>query len=459
MHLKPGHVVEKSLGLLVAVVALGYAVQLGFEVQEGDEDVYYYTNIAVAAVFAIETAVAIAMQRSKFLNSPKIYLNLMDCALTLVAILDTVFLVLGEEYFLLRFFKVLKIFRVLWVLTFSETFTFSLGIFERVGLHFIFVLTIEFAVLYCNALLVTKFVGGAQEFRADATVQSMYGDLTSSLSTLFQLCTFQMNWSSTVGYVLERASASTGIYVWVVHVECLLVWAYLWFVTVMGGIFKALLDEKLEEEKMTQMKLSKDLGKLKQRLLEKNAELLDGDGAFSDQEDETNPKSVKKLLEMEDFASANRLMGFSMLDTVSALEYLTDRAETVEQYRANAIKSLFTLNKGVNKLELYQSSSKMLSRLQQTLKIQREDTEELRHNVSVLSGLLQQNIQTAAQSERLRMRNQEWTQEREQLRSKNERLAADIINVKRQLQAAKVEAAAARTTMGQNLTNRTKAVL
>ena len=162
---------------------------------------------------------------------------------------------------------------------------------------------------------------------------------------------------------------------------------------------------------------------------------------------------------MEDFASANRLMGFSMLDTVSALEYLTDRAETVEQYRANAIKSLFTLNKGVNKLELYQSSSKMLSRLQQTLKIQREDTEELRHNVSVLSGLLQQNIQTAAQSERLRMRNQEWTQEREQLRSKNERLAADIINVKRQLQAAKVEAAAARTTMGQNLTNRTKAVL
>ena len=49
------------------------------------------------------------------------------------------------------------------------------------------------------------------------------------------------------------------------------------------------------------------------------------------------------------------------------------------------------------------------------------------------------------------MRNQEWFQEREQLRNKNEKLAADIINIKRQLQAAKVEAAAARSTIGQNL--------
>ena len=143
MHLKPGHAIQKGLSWLVAVVALGYAVQLGFEVQEGDEDVYDYTNIAVAAVFLIETVVAIATQRSKFLNSPKKYLNLIDCALTLVAVLDTVFLLLGEEYFLLRFFKVLKVFRVLWVLSFSETFTFSLGIFERVAANFVFVVAIE----------------------------------------------------------------------------------------------------------------------------------------------------------------------------------------------------------------------------------------------------------------------------------------------------------------------------
>ena len=41
--------------------------------------------------------------------------------------------------------------------------------------------------------------------------------------------------------------------------------------------------------------------------------------------------------------------------------------------------------------------------------------------------------------------------EREQLKQKNERLAADLINVKRQMQAAKVEAAAARSAIGQSV--------
>ena len=92
-----------------------------------------------------------------------------------------------------------------------------------------------------------------------------------------------------------------------------------------------------------------------------------------------------------------------------------------------------------------------MGHLRRTLKVQREDTEDLRHQVSVLAGLLQQNIQAAAKGEKVRVRNQEWFQEREQLKQKNERLAADLINVKRQMQAAKVEAAAARSAIGQSV--------
>lgn len=458
MHLQEQHALEKVLSALVAAVALGYAVQLGLEVEEGDEDAYYYTNIVVAGLFTIETIAAIATQRATFLTGPKRYLNLVDSAITVVALLDTVFLILGDEYFLLRFFKVLKVFRVLWVLSFSETFTFTLGIFERVGTSFVFVLVLEFAVLYCNALLLTKFVGEAEEFRLDATAQKMYGKLTSSLSTLFQMCTFQLSWSDSVDYVLDRASGYTAKYVWVVHVECLLVWAYLWFAVVMGGIFKALLDEKKQEEKMQKLKTASKLHSLREKLLQKNAEMLHGDDALSEQEDEDDPKTVKQLQSLEDFAQANELMELNVPEVVRTLEYLTDRADTVENFRANAINTLFTLNNGVNKLELYQSSSKMLSRLQQTLKLQKEDNEELRHNVSVLSGLLQQNIQTAAKGEKMRIRSQEYLQEREQLLNKNEKLAADIINIKRQLQAAKVEAAAARSTIGQNVGSRVKTI-
>ena len=58
----------------------------------------------------------------------------------------------------------------------------------------------------------------------------------------------------------------------------------------------------------------------------------------------------------------------------------------------------------------------------------------------------------------MRIRSQEYLQEREQLLNKNEKLAADIINIKRQLQAAKVEAAAARSTIGQNVGSRVKTI-
>ncbi|QDZ25077.1 hypothetical protein HOP50_15g76230 [Chloropicon primus] len=452
MNLYPPVKIEKVLSILVAAVALGYAVQLGLEVEEGNEDLYYYTNIAVAGVYLLETILNTVLQKKGFFTSPRRYLNILDCCITAVAVLDAVFEILGEEYFLLRFFKVLKVFRVMWVLSFSETFAFALGIFERVGMNFILVLIIEFAVLYCNALLVTKFVGQATEFRSDPVAKKLYGSLTSSLSTLFQLCTFQMAWSESVEHVLDNSSASTGKYVWIIHVECILVFAYLWFVVVMGGIFKALLDEKVQEEQMHGMKTANKLEELRRALLLKNAEALHGDDALSDQEDdEKNPKSVKELQRLEEFAAANELMALSVPEAVRALEFLTDREETVEKFKANAIDALFTLNRGVNKMELYQSSSRMLSKLQQTLRIQREDTEELRHNVSVLSGLLQQNIQVAAKGEKIRVRNQEWFQEREQLKTKNEKLAADIINIKRQLQAAKVEAAAARSTMGQKV--------
>ena len=62
-----------------------------------------------------------------------------------------------------------------------------------------------------------------------------------------------------------------------------------------------------------------------------------------------------------------------------------------------------------------------------------------------------QNIQTASNQENLRNKNQDWLKEREQVMGRNEKLTADIINLKRQLQAAKVEAAAARSSIGQKV--------
>ncbi len=130
---------------------------------------------------------------------------------------------------------------------------------------------------------------------------------------------------------------------------------------------------------------------------------------------------------------------------------MTDRAESGEEFRANAIHTLFTLKAPVNKHELYQSSAKMLTRLQQAMRVQSDHMEDLRHNVSVLEGLLQQNIQTAAKGDKFKAKSQEWREEREELLKKNEKQAADIINIKRQLQAAKVEAAAVRSSIGQNV--------
>merc|ERR1711934_471007 len=199
-----------------------------------------------------------------------------------------------------------------------------------------------------------------------------------------------------------------------------------------------------------EMKTARALRKLRENLLEKSSE-MSGDGAMSEDEDDADPKYIKKLQAMEDFAAANEMMKLNVTEAARALDFLVEREDTIDKFNASAIEALFTLDRKVNKMELYQSSSRMYSKLLKTLKIQREDTEELRHNVSVLAGLLQQNIQAAAKGGKVRLRNQEWFQEREQLRNKNEKLAADIINIKRQLQAAKVEAAAARSTIGQNL--------
>ena len=166
-----------------------------------------------------------------------------------MAVLDVVFLgTWGDEYFLLRFFKTLKCFRCLWILSAKDSVAFALGVVERVGTNFLLVLAAELFVLYCNALLATKFIGGAAKFATDTIVRERYGDLTKSLSTLFQLCTFQMTWSESVGHVLREGSSYVTTYAWVVHVECILVFAYLWFVVVMGGVFKALQDEKRAEE-------------------------------------------------------------------------------------------------------------------------------------------------------------------------------------------------------------------
>ena len=450
MLVEPPSAMEKGLSAVVAVVALGYAVQLGLEVEEGDEDAYYYTNIIVAGVFLLETIVGVVLQKATFFTSPRKYLNAVDALITFVAVLDAVFLILGDEYFLLRFFKVLKIFRIMWVLSASETFAFTLGVLERVGTNFVFVLAVELAILYCNALLATKFIGEAEEMRQNALAQKLYGKLTSSLSTLFLMCTLQLSWSDSVNPILDTSSAYTGKYVWIIHVECLLVFAYTWFAFIMGGVFKALVDEKQTEDATQEMKTARALRKLRENLLEKSSE-MSGDGAMSEDEDDADPKYIKKLQAMEDFAAANEMMKLNVTEAARALDFLVEREDTIDKFNASAIEALFTLDRKVNKMELYQSSSRMYSKLLKTLKIQREDTEELRHNVSVLAGLLQQNIQAAAKGEKVRLRNQEWFQEREQLRNKNEKLAADIINIKRQLQAAKVEAAAARSTIGQNL--------
>ena len=64
----------------------------------------------------------------------------------------------------------------------------------------------------------------------------------------------------------------------------------------------------------------------------------------------------------------------------------------------------------MTRAELYGSAGRVAGHLRRTLKVQREDTEDLRHQVSVLAGLLQQNIQAAAKGEKVRVRNQEWFQ-------------------------------------------------
>ena len=173
---------------------------------------------------------------------PRRLLHVADCAITAVAVLDAVF-------------------------SFWATSTFCSGSssssasgasgFKRQGLcglcaggrgargHKLPARAGSRALRAYTTLMATKFIGGA-EFATDTIVRERYGDLTKSLSTLFQLCTFQMTWSESVGHVLRRSSYVTA-YAWVVH-GGILVFAYLWFVVVMGGVFKALQDEKRAEE-------------------------------------------------------------------------------------------------------------------------------------------------------------------------------------------------------------------
>ena len=49
------------------------------------------------------------------------------------------------------------------------------------------------------------------------------------------------------------------------------------------------------------------------------------------------------------------------------------------------------------------------------MRVQSDHMEDLRHNVSVLEGLLQQNIQTAAKGDKFKAKSQEWREEREEL--------------------------------------------
>ena len=456
LNLHPPGKIETVLGAVVALVAAGYAAQLGFELDDGDRDLYYYTNLIVAGLFLLETCVTIVLRGKSYFFGPRRLLHVADCAITAVAVLDAVFLILGDEYFLLRFFKTLKCFRCLWILSAKDSVAFALGVVERVGTNFLLVLAAELFVLYCNALLATKFIGGAAEFATDTIVRERYGNLTKSLSTLFQLCTFQMTWSESVGHVLREGSSYVTTYAWVVHVECILVFAYLWFVVVMGGVFKALQDEKRAEEEAEGARRQQSVDKAMRDFLKKNAGRLHGDEYLSDDDGAANGARAKgdslgELKKEPEFYEASLMLGLKPEGAAAALDFLTDREGTVESYKARCIEELFTLADGVTRAELYGSAGRVLGHLRRTLKVQREDTEDLRHQVSVLAGLLQQNIQAAAKGEKVRVRNQEWFQEREQLKQKNERLAADLINVKRQMQAAKVEAAAARSAIGQSV--------
>lgn len=439
-----------GLAVLVAAVAAGYAVQLGLELEDGDRDIYEYTSVAATGVFVIELLITLAVEKRKFFALPMRYLNLVDVVLTLVAIAETIFWALGEKYFLLKVLKALRVFRAFWVLSFFSGLSYALGVVERVITNFALVLVFGFAILYCNALLLTKFVGGYEPFASDSHIQESYGSVTDSLATLYQLCTLQNAWPK-VEYVLDMSGDSyVANFVWILHVECFLFFSYAWFVLVMGGIFKGLMKEMRCEDERASLAHRSKVQVLEKALLDQNKEL--GNDLWSDDEDEAQgQRAVMQIEELDDIGASVKILGLDWAEVMQTLKYAAKQAGNAEEVRSDAIRSLFTLDKGVTKLDLYKTSFEMIQKLKSSLAMQREETEELRHNVTLLVGLLQQNIQTAANQENLRNKNQDWLKEREQVMGRNEKLTADIINLKRQLQAAKVEAAAARSSIGQKV--------